>query len=77
MRVEIPSEGNERLDRVIKPEQAEALFSAAIWAAAARRGAIADERVPSLRAEALQRIYFAGFERGRKEERSLLADDGK
>lgn len=77
MRIEIPSERVDRLDLIISPETAEGLYSAAIWAAAERRGMKPDPEVPSLHREALQRVYRAGVERGRKEERSRFADDGK
>lgn len=70
-------ERDKRLDKIIEPEAVEALFSAAIWAAAARRGILPDEKVPSLRREALQKLYKAGFERGVRQERSRYTDDGK
>lgn len=70
-------ERDKRLDKIIEPEAVEALFSAAIWAAAARRGIPPDEKVPSIRREALQKLYKAGFERGKRYERDRTADDGK
>lgn len=77
MKVETPHDRSERLDAVISAEAASALFEAALWSAAVRRGAKADERNPSIKSEALQRLYYAGVQRGRKEERLHQMDDGK
>lgn len=70
-------EHDERLDRLISPDAVEGLYTAALWAVAARRGVPPDRVGPSGRTEALQRLYRAGFERGVREERSRYTDDGK
>ena len=66
-----------RLDKLITPEVVAGLYDAAIWAATAKRGIPPDKAGPSLRAEALQKLYSVAYERGRREERLRLADDGK
>lgn len=66
-----------RLDDRITAEQAERLFSACILAVGARRCVPPDPTVPSQHAEAVQRVYVAGMERGRREALATLADDGK
>lgn len=66
-----------RLDDRITAEQAERLFSACILAVGARRCVPPDPTVPSQHAEAIQRVYIAGMERGRREALAALADDGK
>lgn len=66
-----------RLDDRITAEQAERLFSACILAVGARRCVPPDPSVPSQHAEAIQRVYAAGMERGRREALAALADDGK
>lgn len=71
------SDHDERLDSLITPECVEGIFSAALWAAAAKRGIAPNEDSAFLRREALQRLYKAGFDRGRRETLSRLADDGK
>lgn len=66
-----------RLDEKLTAEQAERLFSACILAVGARRCVPPDPTVPSQHAEAIQRVYIAGMERGRREALAALADDGK
>lgn len=69
---------DERLNALIEPEAAEALYSACVWTVCARRGIpSADNPSPSIRREAYQRLYRAGYLRGRKEERAHMADDGR
>jgi hypothetical protein len=66
-----------RLDEKLTAEQAERLFSACILAVGARRCVPPDPTVPSQHTEAVQRVYIAGMERGRREALAALADDGK
>lgn len=65
------------LDDKITAEQAERLFSACVLAVGARRCVPPDPSVPSQHAEAIQRVYIAGMERGRREALAAMADDGK
>lgn len=65
------------LDAKITAEQAERLFSACILAVGARRCVPPDPSVPSQHTEAVQRVYVAGMERGRREALAAMADDGK
>lgn len=66
-----------RLDDRITAEQAERLFSACILAVGARRCVPPDPTVPSQHTEAIQRVYVAGMERGRREALAAFEDDGK
>ena len=66
-----------RLDRIITPEDAAMLYDAAVLVVASRRATPSDMIGPSGRAEALQRLYALGYQRGRREEAARSSDDGK
>lgn len=68
---------DERLDRLIAPDTLEGLYAAALWAASEKRGIPPDKAGPSIKLEALQRLYRAAYDRGRREANDRLDDDGK
>lgn len=68
---------DERLDRLIAPDALEGLYAAALWAASEKRGIPPDKAGPSIRLEALQKLYRAAYVRGRREALEKMADDGK
>lgn len=65
------------LDELLTAEQAETLFKACVFAVGARRNVPPDATIPSQHTEAVQRVYKAGFDRGRREALAIQADDGK
>lgn len=68
---------DERLDRLIAPDALEGLYAAALWAASEKRGIPPDKAGPSIKLEALQKLYRAAYDRGRREAFEKMADDGK
>ena len=68
---------DERLDRLITPDTLQGLYAAALWAASEKRGIPPEKAGPSIKLEALQKLYRAAYERGRKEALEKMADDGK
>lgn len=62
---------------LISAETAARLYEAAVVAGCSRRGIPKDPTVPSIHAEAVQRVYRCGYERARREILASFADDGK
>lgn len=62
---------------LISAETAARLFEACVLAASIRRGLPKDFSVPSIHAEAVQRVYRCGYERARREILASFADDRK
>ena len=71
------SEHDERLDRLIAPDTLEGLYAAALWAASEKRGIPPNKAGPSVKLEALQRLYRVAYDRGRREAYNRMDDDGK